>query len=395
MFIEEPDAYLVTATEAGTLDPQLVSGIESAETTVLFQRMDGETLDAVVQSQGEMIDSKSYLGGEVFTTLQPISGHDVDWNVIVQIEREESLVTSNQAKVSSAIAVAIFVLLLTFVAVAWAAAFIRPIRVLSLRLQSLVRDEPESQRTTDLDKELTSTTREFAHLTATINEMLESLADREEKAALLAAEKRNVVRRFLPDDVARQVASGDRSIEQVEHATVVSVVIGGIGGLERHSSREVARDHVERMVDALDDAARSHGLRRVKVVGDVWIAVCGLDTPRVDHIARSVGLALDITSGGVEAQEDEGELDASVGVATGPVSAGLAGSGRLIFDAWGPTVTFASLLARTAPTGTVLVSEMVALQVPPDAIATQHSESAASEPVWRVDQRSADAGVPS
>jgi class 3 adenylate cyclase len=355
--------------------------------------MDAETLDAVKQSAGQMVDSKSYLGKEVFSTLAPVAGSGIDWDLIVQVEREEALAASDDAKIMSAIAVAMFVLMLTFVAAVWAGAFIRPVRVLSLRLQSLSGEEARPGSSPELDKERTSTTREFAGLTNTINVMLEGLTRREREAELLEAEKRSVVRRFLPDQIARQLESGDGSIEQVEHATVVAVVIGGIGGLVGSDVREVARGHVERMIDALDDAARGNGLRRVKVVGDVWIAVCGLESPRVDHVARSIRLAIDATEPMVGLDEDDGALDASVGVATGPVSAGLAGSGRLVFDAWGPTVSTAYLLARTAPPGTILVSGAAARQLPADITATELGGGDASESVWRINRTPIDTGV--
>jgi hypothetical protein len=226
--------------------------------------MDAETLEAVKQSGGEMIDSKSYLGKEVFTTLEPVAGSGFDWDLIVQMERDEALAASNDAKIMSAIATALFVLLLTFVAAVWAGSFIRPVRVLSLRLQSLAGGEAPSGANAELDREPTSTTREFTGLTNTINVMLERLAHREREAEKLEAEKRSVVRRFLPDEIARQIESGDRSIEQVEHATVVAVVIGGIGGLVGSSSREVRRGPVDCGLWPGNSPSRPH---------------CAIDTP--------------------------------------------------------------------------------------------------------------------
>jgi class 3 adenylate cyclase len=91
--------------------------------------------------------------------------------------------------------------------------------------------------------------------------------------------------------------------------------------------------------------------------------------------------------------EAEGVLDASVGVATGPVSAGLAGSGRLVFDAWGPTVSAAYLLARTALPGMILVSGAVAQQLPADIAATELRGGDVSESVWRISRTPIDTGV--
>jgi class 3 adenylate cyclase len=56
-----------------------------------------------------------------------------------------------------------------------------------------------------------------------------------------------------------------------------------------------------------------------------------------------------------------------VGVATGPLSVGLGGSDHLVYDIWGPTVSEAYLLARSAPPGSVLVAEGTRQRLPAEA----------------------------
>lgn len=392
LFIEQPEEYFVAATDAGTLDSQDVDGIRSAETTVLFQRMGAATLDAIKESDGEMVDSTSYLNRDTLTAVQPVDGPFGDWLVVFQIGTQEAFETNQAARTASAIAVSLFVLLLTFFAASWAESFMRPVRVLSMRLHSIAAGSDDSASSVGLDKEQTRTTREFTDLTDTINEMLVSLRDREESASLLESERRDIVRQFLPGDVANRVESGDRSIEHVEHATVVAVVIGGISQFVGSGSQEVARDRVEQLVEALDSAAKLHGLRRVKVVGDAWVAVCGLETPRVDHIARSISVAMDVVAPVSNIDQDDSASKTSVGVSTGPVSAGLAGSEHLMYDAWGPTVAEANRLARIAPPGTILVSEAVMQQLPTDISVTERSDEVTSRSAWSIDGDRTDVG---
>jgi class 3 adenylate cyclase len=392
LFVEQPEEYFVVATDAGTLDSQDVDGVRSAGTTVLFQRMGAATLDAIKESDGEMADSTSYLNRDALTAVQPIESPFGDWLVVIQIGKEEAFATNNAARIASAIAVSLFVLLLTFIAASWAETFMRPVRVLTMRLHALAADTRDSAPNVELDREETRTTREFASLTDTINKMLVSLQDREESAALLELKRRDIVRQFLPSDVASRFESGDRSIEHIEHATVVSVVIGGISRLVGSDSEEVARDNVEQMVEALDSAADLHGLRRVKVVGDAWVAVCGLDAPRVDHIARSISVAIDAVASSSRVGQDDNASETSVGISTGPVSAGLAGSEHLMYDAWGPTVAEASRLARMAPLNTILVSEAVVQQLPADISVTERPDEGTSLSVWSIDLALTDVG---
>ena len=393
LFIEQPEEYFTLATEAGTLKSQDVNGVRSAGTTVLFQRMGAATLEALKDSGGEMVDAKSYLDEDTLTAVQSIENPFGDWMVAFQVGTDEAFQTNSAARVASAITVSLFVLLLTFIATTWAESFMRPVRVLSLRLHSLAGGTRNSAPNVELDRERTRTTREFTELTDTINDMLVSLKDREESAELLENQRRDIVRQFLPGDVATRIESGDRSIEHIEHATVVSVVIGGISHLAGADAEEVARDNVEHVVEALDSAAELHGLRRVKVVGDAWVAVCGLDTPRLDHIARSINVAIDAVASDLRAAQSDGTLGASVGVATGPVSAGLAGSDHLMYDAWGPTVTQAGRLARMAPSDTILVSDAVKLQLPTDVSVTARTDEGTSQSVWSIDMDKTNAGA--
>lgn len=393
LFIERPEEYFEVATDAGTLAAQDVDGVRSAGTTVLFQRMGAATLDAIKTSDGAMVDSTSYLGRDTVTAVQSIENPIGDWYVVFQAGTEEAFETNNAARLASAIAVSIFVLVLAFVSSSWAEAFMRPVRVLSMRLHSLVGSGGDSAPNAELDKEHTRTTREFTNLTDTINEMLLSLQGREASAALLETQRRDIVRQFLPGDVANRIESGDRSIEHIEHATVVSVVIGGISHLVGADAQEVARDNVEQMFEVLDSAAELHGLRRVKVVGDAWVAVCGLDRPRVDHLARSISVALDAVASSSDTGGKEGAAEASVGVATGPISAGLAGSDNLMYDAWGPTVAEASRLARMASQGTIFVSEAVVEQLPADMSVTERTHEATSRRVWSIDVDVTEVGV--
>lgn len=391
MFLEQPAGYFDSAMEAGTLDSQDVDGVKSAETTVMFQRMGAATHDAIEQLNDEIVDSTNYLGSDVLMAAASIENPFGDWTLVFQVGTNEALDSNNAARIASSISVAMFVLVLTFVATTWAEAFMRPVRVLSLRLHALAGGAGDAVGTSPLDKERTRTTKEFTELTDTIDVMLERLIEREETAVALETERREIVRQFLPEDVAKRVESGDHSIEHVKKATVVSVVIGGISRLMDHEVGEVARDTVEQLIDELDATADDHGLRRVKVVGDAWVAVCGLDTPHVDHIARSIRVAIAAVRPNGDVSGDTNAGDASVGIATGPVSAGLAGSDHLMYDAWGPTVAEAGRLARLAPTGAILISESVVRQLPADISVTEGTDASTSRVMWSIDLDSTEA----
>ncbi|HZJ49079.1 MAG TPA: adenylate/guanylate cyclase domain-containing protein, partial [Acidimicrobiia bacterium] len=387
LFIEDQPAYLNDAVAAGTLSEDSVSGVESADTTALFQRMDLSTLNAAEAATGDVIKTGNYLGADVFTALRPLDFAQLDWSVIVQVGQDEVLDGAGTAGRASAVTVALFVLILTFTAVVWSAHFVRPLRVLSGRLRSLSGSGKTDAAATSAGDvpSTTKTTREFAALTDGIDGMLVGLHEREQALVTAKGEKREVVRRFLPPEVVLRLEAGDRNlVERIPNATVVAIVIDGLGELVEHGSVADVRDRVDRVVTDFDEMADRNGLERVKIVGDTYYAVCGLDRPRLDHAPRSIAFARDAVELMDRSQAEGNGLAIAIGIVSGPVDAGLTGSHRLLYDTWGTTVTEASFLARSAAPDTILASESVVTQLPPDITLIEHSGSDGEPKIWQV-----------
>jgi len=64
------------------------------------------------------------------------------------------------------------------------------------------------------------------------------------------------------------------------------------------------------------------------------------------------------------AREQGLDLDISGGVHTGPVTVGLIGNARLIYDLWGETAEHAAVLSSLAAPGEILVTEDVRDRLP-------------------------------
>ena len=133
----------------------------------------------------------------------------------------------------------------------------------------------------------------------------------------------------------------------------------------------------QELLDALiyevDAAALHHGLERVKLIGDAYFAGCGLSQPYLDHVPRSVAFALDVVNIVNEINlRYKTRLRPAVGIHSGPVTVGLTGSMRLVYDLWGEAVRCAHFLARQADAGEILVTDEVRTLLPPDvAVATR------------------------
>jgi class 3 adenylate cyclase len=125
------------------------------------------------------------------------------------------------------------------------------------------------------------------------------------------------------------------------------------------------RTSPERVVSVLDELfsgfdrlADLHGLEKIKTIGDAYMAVGGLPTPRPDHAEAAVALAMDMQS---ELHDLRGSLDLDlqlrIGLASGPVIAGVIGRRKFIYDLWGDTVNMASRMESAGVPGRIQVTE--------------------------------------
>ncbi len=187
--------------------------------------------------------------------------------------------------------------------------------------------------------------------------MLETLAARNAVAESRASERRALLRRILPAQIHRRAEAGESDVlDQVARATVAVVVLRGLGELMRTSSGDDARRLLDEFVDEADVLAAKHGLDRIRLTGDAYFAACGTTRPHLDHARRATTFVLDMRELIDDLSEGDSAIALSAGIDSGPVTVGLTGGSRLVYDSWGPTVREAAALARLAGPGEVLAS---------------------------------------
>jgi class 3 adenylate cyclase len=94
------------------------------------------------------------------------------------------------------------------------------------------------------------------------------------------------------------------------------------------------------LIDSLSDR---FGLEKIKTIGDAYMAVAGLPTPRADHAEAAADMALEIQRQLATRTTPNGRpLQMRIGIHTGPVVAGVIGTRKFIYDLWGDTVNTAS-----------------------------------------------------
>jgi class 3 adenylate cyclase len=117
-------------------------------------------------------------------------------------------------------------------------------------------------------------------------------------------------------------------------------------------------DGVFRRFDALADRL---GMEKIKTVGDAYMAVAGAPEPVERHARAAAEMALGIQEELASLTWPSGDpMRVRIGIASGPVVAGVIGRRKFAYDLWGDTVNLASRLESHGTPGRTLVSESTA-----------------------------------
>jgi class 3 adenylate cyclase len=94
---------------------------------------------------------------------------------------------------------------------------------------------------------------------------------------------------------------------------------------------------------AFDCIADELGLEKIKTIGDAYMVVGGLPTPRPDHAEAILEMAIKMLETVRTLQRTDGRaFQLRIGINTGPVVAGVIGIKKFSYDLWGDAVNIAS-----------------------------------------------------
>ena len=142
-----------------------------------------------------------------------------------------------------------------------------------------------------------------------------------------------------------------------------SILFADIAGYTEQSS-EIPPTELVRFLDRLyttfDRLVDRHGLEKIKTTGDAYMVVSGVPTPRPDHVEAIADLALDLRRAVAELRDPRGKpVPLRMGIAAGPVVAGVVGARRFFYDVWGDAVNVASRMESTDVVGRIQLPQNV------------------------------------
>jgi len=164
---------------------------------------------------------------------------------------------------------------------------------------------------------------------------------------------------ILPASVAERLKA-DRS-QIAEHHDDVTVLFADVVDFTPMAAELAAAEVVgllDRLFTDFDDLADRHGVEKIKTIGDAYMVAAGVPSPRADHAHVMATLALEMCRIAANHDGPDGSpIRLRIGIASGPVVAGVIGRRKFIYDLWGDTVNVASRMESQGRPGRIQVSE--------------------------------------
>ena len=167
---------------------------------------------------------------------------------------------------------------------------------------------------------------------------------------------------ILPATIAERLKDPSRTVI-ADRYDDASILFADIAGYTKRASDTTPDDLVrflDRLYTDLDALVDRHGLEKVKTSGDSYMVVSGVPEPRPDHIEALACLALDMADAVTGLRDPNGrEVPLRIGLAAGPVVAGVVGARKFFYDVWGDAVNVASRMETTDIEGKIQVPQDV------------------------------------
>ncbi|WNG90310.1 adenylate/guanylate cyclase domain-containing protein [Mycobacterium sp. ITM-2016-00317] len=167
---------------------------------------------------------------------------------------------------------------------------------------------------------------------------------------------------ILPEAIAERLKAPTRTVIADAYDDA-SILFADIAGYTKRASdtgpAELVR-FLDRLFTDLDALVDRHGLEKVKTSGDSYMVVSGVPVPRADHIEALAHFALDMADAVADLKDPRGrDVPLRIGMATGPVVAGVVGAKKFFYDVWGDAVNVASRMESTDIEGRIQVPHNV------------------------------------
>lgn len=181
--------------------------------------------------------------------------------------------------------------------------------------------------------------------------------------------KRNIKTFLSDDEEGKAIALDSKPIADLfPKTTIMFADIAGFTAWSSAREPEAVFTLLETIYRAFDGIAKRRRVFKVEVVGDCYVAVCGLPDPNKDHHSVMCRFAQDclttmqrlVKELEVRLGPDTGDLMLRVGLHSGPVVAGVLRGEKSRFQLFGDTMNTASRMESTGVPNRIQISQATA-----------------------------------
>lgn len=335
-FLVEDRRSFLDALSHSSLTDSTRKEIGRLNTTILLMPVQHAAAKAAINGESGLIAVTDYRGIPVFMAYGPVEFGSVRWGVISKIDQSEAMQPLS-AYARRAITAAVGLALLASLLAMWLAS------VMSRPIANLVRGARRVSEG-DLDFEVpVAESAEYRELGQAFNDMVRSLRASRHELDQQVQETERLLLSLLPASGAAHVKAGKQDVlRSFADVTVAYVSLSGIDQQGNEGGGEQAMALLSDIVAAFDEAAEHFGVEKVRTIGSSYLAASGLSMERPDHTARMVDFAREVVRIVRRFNSERGlQIVAEIGINTGPVTGGMVGRRRFIYDLWGDTVKLA------------------------------------------------------
>lgn len=158
---------------------------------------------------------------------------------------------------------------------------------------------------------------------------------------------------ILPQPIADRLKRQETNIAD-GHADV-TVMFADIVNFT-HMSEEMSPNETVQLLNNVfsefDVLAEKYGIEKIKTIGDAYMAAGGLHSGAAQYVDSMADMTIEMQAFVSQYTAANGQkLSLRIGMATGPVVAGVIGRRKFSYDLWGDTVNVASRMASEAQPG--------------------------------------------
>jgi len=350
--VEDPQAFF-RQLRTSTVTPSVVEQIKRQGTVLNQLPVKTYSTEQALLGHDGITMINDYRGVPVLSSYGPLDLDSLRWAVVAEIDVAEAYQPIYDYARKGLLAATALAMATTLLALVSSWLMVRPLKLLAAAARRI--GAGDSAVSVDLN-----TRDEFGELANVFNEMSANLQRQRGELEEKARENQALLLNILPASAIEQRRDGDeKATRRFADVTVLVAEFRHVDELGGHRDDSRGISLLGDLVSACDEVAEKCGVEKVRAVGSLYLAVCGLSVNRPDHTARAMLFAQELAQ--IVAafdREHAAPLTLAVGINSGPVVGGVVGRHKFLYDLWGDTVTIASRLAARDD-GAIHVSQQV------------------------------------